>query len=191
MSKYSNTANRILDVAQSLIQKSGYHAISFNDIAVEVGIKKPSVIHHFASKQALGIAVVKRYVETFDSQLEFLLNTPDNHTLDIFDAYCTPYLDFGKTDDQICLCGALAGEFAALPENLKVEVKHFFLQHTEWLQKILNRGLKDSSYSFSEPVDDLAKHILNSLQGALLVKRATGDDAHLKATITLLKEKLI
>lgn len=190
MTKYSSTATRILDVTQDFIQKRGYHAISFNDIALEVGIKKPSVIHHFPSKPALGIAVVKRYREIFSTQLEHLLNQPQKSALEIFDAYCEPYTDFGKSNDKICLCGALAGEFMALPKDLSEEVALFFDEHTQWLSKILQRGIDDGSFAFTDNINELAGHLLNALQGALMIKRATGNESHLATTIALLKLRL-
>jgi len=185
----SNTASHILDVAQDLIQKRGYHAISFNDIAIEVGIKKPSVIHHFSSKPVLGVAVVNRYRQHFSSQLEALFKQSDVKPLEMFDAYCVPYLDFGKSGDKICLCGALAGEFMALPEEVSIEVKNFFNEHMVWIEKILQCGLKDGSYSFQEEPKELAAHVLNALQGALMIKRATGEGKHLQTTIVQLKAR--
>ena len=56
----SDTATKILDIGQELIQTRGYTAMSFQDIAVQVGIKKPSVIHHFPSKSDLGVAIIQR-----------------------------------------------------------------------------------------------------------------------------------
>ena len=191
MNEYSNTATRILNITQDLIQKKGYHAISFNDIAIEVGIKKPSVIHHFPNKAALGVAVVKRYRTVFSSHIHQLLDQAENKTPDIFNSYCAPFVDFGESKDKICLCGALAGEFMALPKELGAEVSKFFEEHIQLLSIILQRGLIDGSFSFSDNVEELAKHILNSLQGALVVKRATGNEQDLETTITLLKLKLI
>ncbi len=191
MTEYSSTATRILDVAQALIQQRGYHAISFNDIALEVGIKKPSVIHHFASKSALGIAVVKRYREMFLAQLESVFSQSNKTGLDIFHLYCIPYKDFGESDDKICLCGALAGEFMALPKDLSDEVAGFFDEHAYWLSKILQRGLSDGSFTFTEAnIDELARHFLNALQGALMIKRATGNKSHLNTTINLLVSRV-
>ena len=45
----SDTATKILDVGQELIQTRGYTAMSFQDIATQVGIKKPSVIATMAN----------------------------------------------------------------------------------------------------------------------------------------------
>ena len=64
------TAERILDAGQELIQSGGFSAMSFQDIASEVGIRKPSIIHHFPTKAELGVAIIRRYRDTFASQLQ-------------------------------------------------------------------------------------------------------------------------
>ena len=54
------TKERILDAAQDLIQTRSFHGFSFQDIADRVGIRKPSLYHHFDSKDALALAVLER-----------------------------------------------------------------------------------------------------------------------------------
>tara|TARA_R110002124_G_scaffold234886_1_gene400212 strand:+ start:9054 stop:9599 length:546 start_codon:yes stop_codon:yes gene_type:complete len=177
-------------VAQELMQTGGYNAFSFNHIAERVGIKKPSIIHHYPTKEALGKAVVQRYRETFDAALQSIGNDPDKTALQAFEFYCTPYTDFGATNDKVCLCGALAGEFMALPDDVKKEVTQFFEDHIRWLEGILKRGKNGGEFSFSEKPNILAKLILDSLQGALIVKRATGDGDQVHQIITALKSRL-
>lgn len=45
------TADLILDVAEARIRMDGFHAVSFNDIATELGIKSASVHDHFPKKE--------------------------------------------------------------------------------------------------------------------------------------------
>lgn len=187
----SDTATRILDAAQELIQTRGYNAFSFNDVAEKVGIKKPSVIHHFASKSILGVKVVSRYRQYFSSLLEKAASDKSNSAMDMFDFYCTPYTDFGKTNDKVCLCGAMAGEFMALPEEVKKEVSIFFEEHISWLEKILRHGQSTQEFDFSGTANMMARLILSSMQGALIAKRATGDDKQIFEVITALKSSLL
>ena len=46
------TADRILDAGQDLIQTGGFSAMSFQDIASEVGIRKPSICLLYTSDAA-------------------------------------------------------------------------------------------------------------------------------------------
>lgn len=53
------TAERILQVAETLFADHGFDAVSMNTIAERVGVSKASVFHHFDSKNALYLAVLK------------------------------------------------------------------------------------------------------------------------------------
>ena len=65
----SETAEQILDLAETLIQTRGYSAFSYQDIADALGIRKASIHYHFPSKADLGVAVINRYIDRFDAAL--------------------------------------------------------------------------------------------------------------------------
>jgi TetR/AcrR family transcriptional regulator len=50
---------RILAAAERLFSESGFEAVSMNNIASAAGVSKANIFHHFASKQALYIEVVR------------------------------------------------------------------------------------------------------------------------------------
>ena len=59
------TADRILDIAERLVQRRGFNAFSYADVATAVGIRKASLHYHFATKADLGQALIARYRQTF------------------------------------------------------------------------------------------------------------------------------
>lgn len=51
---------QILAVATEMFGKSGFRGVSLADIAAQVGISQPGLIHHFPSKEELLIATLER-----------------------------------------------------------------------------------------------------------------------------------
>ncbi len=52
-------AQQVLDAARALFAEQGIDAVSMQDIATQAGVSKANVYHHFASKEALYIAVIR------------------------------------------------------------------------------------------------------------------------------------
>ncbi len=185
----SDTAEQILDLAETLIQTRGYSAFSYQDIADSLGIRKASIHYHFPSKTELGIAVIDRYVSRFGAALAAIAADQSQSSAAMLDYYVEPYVGFARTD-RICLCGALAGEILALPPELRSRVDGFFRTHQEWLAGILKRGAARGEFTLSAPPARVARFIFSALQGALLVKRTTGDAAQLRDVITVMRSQL-
>jgi TetR/AcrR family transcriptional regulator, transcriptional repressor for nem operon len=186
----TDTATKILDVGQELIQTGGYTTMTFQDIAAQVGIKKPSVIHHFSSKSDLGVAIIRRYRDTFAAQLQAIEADPTKTAWEALEFYFSPYLYFASTPDKVCLCGALAGEIPALPEAMRAEVKQFMEDHQHWLESILRNGRSGGELKFTEPPVRLSRMLFNTLQGTLLVKRSTDDLSQLEDVIKVITRML-
>lgn len=78
MTNVSSTADDILACARTLIIAGGYNGFSYADVAEVVGIRKPSIHHHFAGKVDLIRTLVSRYREEAEAGLAALeRNVPD------------------------------------------------------------------------------------------------------------------
>src|SRR4051812_27711939 len=81
------TAQReILDAAERRLAEAGPTAVRLQDVAADVGISHPAVLHHFGSREALVRAVVDRAVRRLEAALIDALtgsggNPPDGGSL--------------------------------------------------------------------------------------------------------------
>jgi TetR/AcrR family transcriptional repressor of nem operon len=186
----SDTAEQILDLAETLIQTRGYSAFSYQDIADGLGIRKASIHYHFPSKTDLGIAVVDRYVARFGAALAAIAEDQSQSSMAMLDFYVEPYVGYAETPDRVCLSAALAGEILALPPELRSRVDGFFRTHQSWLTEILKRGVARGEFKLAAPANKVGRFIFGALQGALLVKRTTGDLTQMRDAITVMKSEL-
>ncbi|MBV8431480.1 MAG: TetR/AcrR family transcriptional regulator, partial [Solirubrobacterales bacterium] len=176
----NGTAERILDIAERLVQTRGFSNFSYADIAGELGITKASLHYHFQSKAELGNALITRYAARFAAALAQIdQDIPDAPAR--LRAYADLYAGVleGK---RMCMCGILAAEYQTLPEPMRHAVIRFFDDNQRWLTDVLEQGQIDQTLSFQAAADDLAQSILSTLEGAMLVARPYGDVARFNAT---------
>jgi len=183
----SDTANRIVDIMAELIQTRGYSAVSYQDIADAIGIRKASIHYHFPSKGDLGEAVIRQYNKSLLDELEAVAADPGASASDKLEAFLEPYLSFRGDDQRVCLCGALAGEFFALPKGMQAEVTKFFEAHQGWLTNLFAACKKDGSMKMPGSPEQTARLFFGAMQGALLAKRAANDDTQIDDVATTLR----
>ena len=77
----------------------------------------------------------------------------------------------------MCLCGMLAAEYATLPKPMREEMRHFVDENERWLAAVLEQGRASGSLQFTGPALDVARAIVGSLEGAMMIARSYGDPA--------------
>jgi TetR/AcrR family transcriptional regulator, transcriptional repressor for nem operon len=179
-----DTAQRILDIAERLVQVRGYNAFSYAHIAAELGITKASLHYHFSGKAELGQALIARYAQRFALALEEIdsKTTPAPAKLA---AYAGLYAD-ALRGQRMCLCGMLAAEYQTLPEQITNAIVAFFDDNEIWLERVLEQGRTDDTLNFDGSARETARMIISGLEGAILVARPYGDLRRFQTTATTL-----
>ncbi len=169
----SSTADRLLDVAEGLVQRRGYHAFSYADIAKAVGIKTSSIHYHFPTKEDLVCALVVRYRQRFGEQLEALSSAEADPLIRI-ERYTSLFRRTFAEDGRICVCASLAVDALTLNDVIGQEIRGFFEDNQQWLLETLEEA-KAAGRMRPELAPDLtALAMISSLEGSMLAARVAG-----------------
>jgi TetR/AcrR family transcriptional repressor of nem operon len=160
--------DKILDAAEKRVRGAGFSAMSFRDLAGDVGIKSASVHYHFPTKPDLGEALVDRYTSQFKDQLD-QIDTANLQTA--LDSYVALYSQALVLDESICLCAIMGAEAIGLPKNVNQKTKTFFKMNRTWLLDLFQRhGVQNA--------EDTSSLIVAALEGGMIVA-STSDDRSL------------
>ena len=163
---------KILAIAQRLIQTRGVNGFSYADIAREVGVSKPSLHHHFPTKADLVARLMAHYTEQLETYLASV-SEHQNTTIDKLKAYTALYrhtLD----SERICLGGMLSAEALTLDAQMLPLLRRFFDVQRQWLIKVLTEGTSRGELQLVGAIDQHACTLIAALQGALVVSRSAG-----------------
>jgi TetR/AcrR family transcriptional repressor of nem operon len=184
----TDMSNRILDVAAQLVQMRGFNAFSYADIAADLGVTRASLHYHFPTKETLGERLIERYHDSFVAALDDIDRKHDvaGHKLLAYMAIYEDVLESGR----MCLCGMLASDFATLPDSMKVRLQRFFLTNEVWLAKVLRAGRDGGDLDFLGQPTQMARFVVSTLEGGMLLARAQPDHAQFKSVVVRLLESL-
>lgn len=166
----SSMSERIMDSAESLLAQRGYHGFSYDDVARQVGIKKPSIHHHFAKKEILVSAIVYRHTSGFQLRLKDI----EERQLSVRDrlsAYAELFQRTYESERELCVCGMLGAESTALPVQVNQGVQNFFQMNLAWLTRVIALAQPALVDTASQHAEDLAFIYLSALEGSMVVGR--------------------
>jgi TetR/AcrR family transcriptional repressor of nem operon len=173
----SNTAVRILDAAQELVQTRGFNAFSYRDLAERVGIRTASIHYHFPAKADLGRALLQRYraaVAEARAHVDAALPA-EADAAEKLRRFAAVLEDVLRNGGRICLGGMLATDFATLPEEMQRAVASFIDDNERWLARVLAEGRAAGALAFPGDPQAAGAALFAALEGAMLTARARGD----------------
>ena len=173
MAAVLDTPQRILDVAERLVQTRGFNGFSYADIAEALHVTKASLHYHFRAKADLGKSLIERYERNFLAALE-AIDAQAKDGRDKLRRYAAIYGSV-LAANRMCLCGMLAAEFGTLPEPMRDAMRHFFDENERWLATVLKEGKRDKVLKFRGSPIEAARALVGALEGAMMIARSYGD----------------
>ena len=179
----TDSASKILDVAERLMREVGYNAVSYRDIAAELGFKSASLHYHFPKKQDMGAALVRRYSDNFHARL--VASTPETASpQEMITAFVDIYRFALEEQGLICLCAVLGAESAGLPHPVTTEIKRFFTENISWLTA------RYKALGFETPGED-ARTTLALLEGVMIISLVNDDISLFDTAAKCVQDKIM
>ncbi len=189
-SKGALTKERILDEATRLVHRKGFEATSISDVMAVTGLKKGCLYFHFSGKEELSLAILKKakadFFASFDSSLAG--KTPGNR-LDHF---------FKETLEQTrksefeagCIFGNTALEMSGKNARLSKFVVEVFAEWIERVSKVVKEAQDAGQVRKDLSAAILARHIVMSLEGGIMLVRLEKSEKPMRDCITSLRTLL-
>lgn len=180
------TRERVLAGATEIFRRQGFSGTSIHDLIRETGVKKGNLYHFFRSKEEMGLEVLTRARDDFFSFLEMSLqgDRPSVRLANHFESILR-YHD-GRNLVGGCIFGNTALEMSDRNETYRDVIHSVF---EEWRRRI--RDVLESAVRSGEVREDLdpeamARHIVATVEGGILLARASRNPADLKECLAVL-----
>ena len=177
----NQTAHKILDAAEFATQTKGFNAFSYKDLQSEVGVKTSTMHYYFPTKQDLASALTDRYAERFYDALAHIDSTASDAKQRI-DAFFGLFVDVARAD-KLCLCGMLTSDSESLEPSNIAALSNFFSKVEFWLASQIQQGIDESLFRPMNAPEGLAKLLLATLEGSLLIARTHNDADYMALVI--------
>lgn len=187
----SSARVKLLDAATRLVREKGFAATSVDDLCTAAGVTKGAFFHHFASKEALGVAAANHWAETTST---LFADAPYHARADPLDRVFA-YLDFrseilaGETAEFTCLVGTMVQEVHESSPAIRAACEASITGHAETLVPDIAAALAAQAVEGVDPYS-LALHTQAVLQGGFILAKATGDPGVARQSVAHLRRYL-
>ncbi|WP_298920059.1 TetR/AcrR family transcriptional regulator [uncultured Roseobacter sp.] len=184
----TDTKTALLDSAERAARSQGFDGFSYADLAEDVGIRKASIHHHFATKAALSVAMMQRYrlgLESACQQIDDTYTSGRDRLL----ALVGVYRDALRGGKSLCLCVSFSASRASLHRDVIAEIKLFRLMMLKWIATVFELGKSDGTIRAVSDPEREAAATLSLLEGAQLAARAEEDMALYEKALSLLLDR--
>lgn len=184
----------LLDAAHALVRRQGWAATSVDALCTAAGVTKGAFFHHFASKEALGVAAAQQW--TARAQ-QLIFELPDWTRIEDPLERVLAHLDFrlamiaGSAADYSCFVGTMVQETFATSDPLRAASDASISAYSERLANDIQQAIDLHGIADGVTATSLAYHTQAVLQGAFVLAKAKGNPALARDTVAHLQRYVL
>lgn len=161
------TRERLLRAGFREVYRSGFQSASIETILAATHVTKGALYYHFASKEALGHAIVEEVVSTFarDRWVLPLQHSQDKNPIDVLIGIIQAIPATPKELKGGCPLANLAQEMSPLDEQFRTRLETIFHGWQESVASALRRGQSKGTVRRDLDPDEAASFLIAMVEG--------------------------
>jgi len=168
----NKSKEKILASAKELFHENGFQQTSVDEILRKSGVTKSNFYYHFKSKEELGLIILDRFIQLYESDvlMKTLGNkelTPCNRLTEFYRAVRTFHRDLEKP--RGCPFGNMAIEMSGSNESFRERLSVFFSSWEKIIEECISEGMRSGDFRSDLPPGVIAQLILSHLEGAIMM----------------------
>ncbi|MBK8269793.1 MAG: TetR/AcrR family transcriptional regulator [Planctomycetes bacterium] len=186
--KAESTRAKLIEAATGLFRKVGFLAATVDDVCSAAGVSKGAFFHHFDSKESLAEACLAHWcqmIHKMESSASFASAAdPLDRLLGAMDFYIGVF----ESPDMIksCLAGTTVQEISETHPRLREAANACFVSGQTRFKSLIDAATAANERSVDS--ESLAALWLATMQGALLVYKASRDATVIRRTLSQIRE---
>ncbi|MFW9908478.1 MAG: TetR/AcrR family transcriptional regulator [Candidatus Thorarchaeota archaeon] len=168
------TQNVILDAAEHLFSKKGYHNTSMDDIVEKSGMSKGAIYGYFNSKEDLFLSLQERYSKLSLKDLTSLLSNEKSAKAKLEKAAILVFGAMCDIPDEAC---RMEIEFQVASSRMKKMRSRLGAQQSsiiDFLSGILEEGISNGEFKADLDVNSVATILVSAIGGLSTLHVTTG-----------------
>lgn len=171
----ASARDKLLEAGVRLVREQGFSATAVDQLCSAAGVTKGAFFHHFASKEALGVALAQYWSESTGA---FFAAAPYHHLPDPLDRVLG-YIDLriallaGPAESFSCVAGTMVQEQFRSSPAIRAACQDSINGNARAIEPDLAAAIAQSGAK-GVTAEGLARHIQAVIQGAFILAKAEG-----------------
>lgn len=186
----NDVREHILSTGQRIMAGKGFSAVGLNEILTDAGVPKGSFYHYFTSKEAFGVAMLKRYFDEYLAELDVTLNQPGLNMAQRLMNYWQQWQEsqsFFECQGK-CLAVKLGAEVADLSDAMRLTLMSGTSGIISRLAQALESGVAEGSLHIDEKPGTVAENLYQLWLGASVMVKIVRNTDPFKSAMQMTRQ---